>query len=110
MHVPLAVTVISAGQVNEQAVESTGIVPALAVLLVGCVSVVALVTVALFVMEIDPSPTTLLTLTTNLKAAVAGSFCAELPAPTGSVASVHVTVPVPPTAGVMQEKTGPEFC
>src|SRR5258707_93356 len=108
LHVVLAVIVMSAGQVNEHAVDWT-VSFAVDILLAGWVSVVSLDALAVLVIVVLFA--TLPTLTTSLNSAVWGGRTApETPEPTGSVAIVHEIVPVPPIPGTIQVNAGPESC
>lgn len=109
LHTALAAIVMSLPQVNEHALDCIGFDVVL-ILLADCRSVVVLETLTEFMMTTEPSPATLFTFTAILKTAVSGGRPVPLTIPTGNVAMVPVTFPVPPTAGVMIVKTGPESC
>jgi hypothetical protein len=76
------------------------VVVAIAELLPGALSVVPLEMVAVLLIVVW-SGVFAFTLTTRLKLALA---------PAASVAMVQDTVPVPPGAGLVHEKAGPEVC
>src|ERR1700742_95802 len=91
---------MSAGQLMEQEEVAVPLTVADedAVLLEGCISLVVLVTLAVFVMT-EPPAASPLTATTMVKMAVVLA---------DSAAPVQVIVPVPPEVGVVHVKAGPD--
>src|SRR5882672_775476 len=79
---------------------TVAVVVVVAELFPGALSVVLLDMVAVLLMSV-PFGVFAFTLTTRLKLALA---------PDASVAMLHVTVPVPPSAGLVQVKPGPAAC
>ena len=72
LHTAFAAIVMSLPQVNEHALDCTISGDVVTILLPGCVSVVVLERLTELVMEIEPSPATLLSFTVSLKTAVSG--------------------------------------
>jgi hypothetical protein len=85
---------------NRSALVPVTVVVVVALLLAGLGSEVMLVTVAVFVMMV-PAGVAALTFAVNANVAVA---------PLAKVAKVAITVPVPPTGGVVNVAAGPEVC